>query len=118
MCQDLEETAADDRVQRDAVDDEAVEALDDRIAGLQAEKDHVAAAANAGDRVVDARVLAGHLERHVDPDAVGERADLRGELGIVGEAGRSAMFLGVRTTSAPELLGHLGVARHAARRPR
>ena len=88
MCQVSKIRRPMTRVQRDAVDDEAVEVLDHRVAGLEAEEDDVAAAADRGDRVVDARVLPGHLERHVDADAVGEVADLRGQLGIVRETGR------------------------------
>ena len=105
----LEDAAPDHPVQADAVDDEAVEALDHGVAGLQAEKDDVAAAANAGDGVVHARVLPGHLERHVDADAVGERGSRAVSVGVVGELAAGGDVVRAEDDVGAELLGHLGV---------
>ena len=107
----LEDAPPDDRVKRDPVDNDAVEALDDLVAALEPEEDDVAAAPHARDGVVHARRLAAHLERNVDPHAVGKVADLAGQLGVV-DVGACLEVLRREDVVGAQLPRLFGVRRH------
>src|SRR5262245_14073526 len=63
-----EDLAPDDAGERQAVHDDALEALDLEVTGVQPEEHHVAAASRRLDGVVDRGVEASHLECDVEPD--------------------------------------------------
>src|SRR5678815_317649 len=118
----LEQSAADDAVDVDALHDGALEVLNLEVSLLESEQHHVAAAAYGHKGIVDGRVVTRHFHGHVDAVDAAELDHLLDDVGI---GFPSVVLVGlnleldyiVRTEFARELRVHrVGIDTNDARR--